>query len=1098
MENHNSVPARVILFFTCCFVWLAFPVRGNTLTWTGTGANAYWNNSANWGGFGIPANGDTLIFTGFTNYVNTNNIANLTLNSIKFYDFSSSFDLRGNAFTLTNSIIDTNFVGSAIIENNITLATADVLLRVDSIFSTLTLEGQLTGSVGVNKTGTGRLLYQYGGNNTYTGTTLVGNGYLELNVSGSSAFGGPLVIGDGSGSNSIVQLLQSVEISTAADISLNKDGLLDLNGFYQTIGTNVLFNGTASAIFSGSGGLSLLPNCTITLATGVVGSITGNLNIGSGTLNIVGDNGPLFSQAIFSVSANVSGSANITQNGWVDSQWSGTNTYSAIYTANGPSFIVLANSQALGNPTNTMTLNGRSAVQLSGNIHVTNQWLTINSTNVAYDYALSVESTSTNSWQANFLLGTNVMVDVATNCSLILNINSSITGPGGIIKSDKGGLTLAGGINVSSYIGDTTVLGGTLFLDSVNVIRYGRLTVGSGSGQPKATAVRYLANSCIYGGPGGSTVLLNEDGWLDLNGFFDDVGPIAMDGATITTGAGMLSLFPPLTAVAGGHGSAFVYGNMQLTGNSALVASNALVVYAQVSSSGNYTLTKSGPSFLFLLASNSYAGTNIVQQGWLSLGNGSALGSANNSTIVSNGATLTMNGNFTVTQALLTLNGPGEPSWGSLDSETIGGTNVWMGPIVLNADSNFSPDQEGTTLRLISQISGPGGFTQFNDAGDTNSVLSLEGNAVNSYGGTTIVNGGTLMLSKASGQAVPGNLVINNQSVARLGYYTQNAQTADVLVNSGGLFDLSIYYTYIDTLHGTGQVNFGTQGWIEVGFNNGSSTFAGVMTGTGYTSGGYTVAKRGSGTFTLTGNNTFTAGATHVFSPGKLIINGSQAQVPAIVDAGATLGGTGTVGAITANGVISPGTNGPGVLGSGTVTYGSTGSLAVMLNGTTVGSGYSELNVAGTVNLASATLSVIPGTPGAINNQYTILNNDLFDAVSGTFAGLAEGATVVANNGALYTISYHGGSGNDVVLTQIALPSLPKFTGIQKLMGGALQINGIGISNLTYTVQANTNLATTNWVAIGTTTPPANTNTLQFTDFNAISFPQRFYRFYLP
>jgi fibronectin-binding autotransporter adhesin len=1097
MTVHISLRSKVIVWLSCCIVWLAANAPGNTLTWTGGGgANAFWNNSANWGGAGIPNNGDTLIFQGTTSYINTNNIANLTLNQIKFYSYFGGFDLRGNAFTLTNSISDTNVTGATIIENNLTLATTDVVMTVDSIFSTVTLEGQLTGTVGVNKGGQGRLLYQYAGNNTYSGTTLVSEGYLQLNCGGINAFGGPLVIGDGSGSNSIVQLLQSAEIPVAAAITFNQGGRLDLNNFFQTLGTNLMFHGT-SDIITENGQAVFSPNCTITLASNVSSSITGNLNTGSGTVAILGNNNPQYSQAIFYVSANVSGSANITQNGWVTTDWAGTNTYSAIYTANGPSSVRLGHSQALGNPTNTMTLNGQSSVQLLGNVHVTNQWLTINSSNAPYGQMLTVESLSTNSWQANFSLGANVMADIATNCALVLNINSSITGPGGIIKSSPGSLTLAGPANVSSYTGDTTVFGGKLLLNSANIIRYGTLTVGMGYGQPQTAVVRYLASSCIYGGPGGSTVTINKDGWLDLNGLFDDVGPITMDGATITTGAGMLSLFPPLTVISSGNGASSIYGNLQLTSNSVFAVSNTLYLNAQVSSSGKYALSKTGSAFMFLTASNSYTGTNIVQQGWLEIANGWALGNTNNTTIVSNGATLAMSGIFTVMQAALVLNGPGEPGWGSLDSETFS-TNIWIGPIILNADSTFAPDQEGTTLRLISQISGPGGFTQFNDAGDTNSVLSLEGNTVNSYGGTTTVDGGTLMLNKAPGQAVPGSLVIDSESVVRLGNDVQNAQTADVLVNSGGLFDMSAHSTDVDTLRGSGQVNFGSGGWIEVGFNNGSSTFAGVMTGTGYGLGGYTVAKRGSGTFTLMGNNTFTAGATHVFAPGKLIINGSQAQVPAIVDAGATLGGTGTVGAITANGVIAPGTNGPGMLNSGPVTYSGTGGLAVALNGTTAGTGYSELNVAGTVNLAGATLSVIPGTQGAINNQYVIVNNDFFEAVTGTFAGLAEGATVVANNGALYTISYHGGTGNDVVLTQTALPSQPKFTGAQKLPGGAFQINGIGISNLTYAVQANTNLATTNWVGIGTATPPANTNTLQFTDFNAISFPQRFYRFYLP
>ena len=56
-----------------------------------------------------------------------------------------------------------------------------------------------------------------------------------------------------------------------------------------------------------------------------------------------------------------------------------------------------------------------------------------------------------------------------------------------------------------------------------------------------------------------------------------------------------------------------------------------------------------------------------------------------------------------------------------------------------------------------------------------------------------------------------------------------------------------------------------------------------------------------------------------------------------------------------------------------------------------------------------------------IGDQFTILNNDLADAVTGTFNGLPEGSTLSAN-GFKFTISYVGGTGNDVVLTVTDVP----------------------------------------------------------------------------
>ena len=58
------------------------------------------------------------------------------------------------------------------------------------------------------------------------------------------------------------------------------------------------------------------------------------------------------------------------------------------------------------------------------------------------------------------------------------------------------------------------------------------------------------------------------------------------------------------------------------------------------------------------------------------------------------------------------------------------------------------------------------------------------------------------------------------------------------------------------------------------------------------------------------------------------------------------------------------------------------------------------------------------------------LNRRIFyrqGAVSGTFSGLAEGATINLS-GVVFTISYVGGDGNDVVLTVMAVPAVPTTT----------------------------------------------------------------------
>ena len=125
-------------------------------------------------------------------------------------------------------------------------------------------------------------------------------------------------------------------------------------------------------------------------------------------------------------------------------------------------------------------------------------------------------------------------------------------------------------------------------------------------------------------------------------------------------------------------------------------------------------------------------------------------------------------------------------------------TVAFLGKVTLDTDSQIFLN-DGATLNLAGAISGGGGLTQCGWG-----TLTLSGSTANTYNGLTTVGAyagsSTLMLNKTAGvNAVPGNLVINNGSIVRLANNLQTVNTADVLVNSGGLFDLGTYYEYIDT-----------------------------------------------------------------------------------------------------------------------------------------------------------------------------------------------------------------------------------------------------------------------------------------------------------
>ena len=146
----------------------------------------------------------------------------------------------------------------------------------------------------------------------------------------------------------------------------------------------------------------------------------------------------------------------------------------------------------------------------------------------------------------------------------------------------------------------------------------------------------------------------------------------------------------------------------------------------------------------------------------------------------------------------------------------------------------------------------------------------------------------------------------------------------------------------------------------------------------------------GSGSLTLTNTNTFTG--TTTVSGGTLIVSGTLTQPGnLVVQTGATLENQGTIS--------------------------STGSLAVnagsVFRAKIAQSTPVALNVAGTVTLAGALdISAAGLTPGT---TFTILNKTSAGAVNGIFSGKPQGSTFTAS-GYLWSISYTGGDGNDVIL----------------------------------------------------------------------------------
>jgi autotransporter-associated beta strand protein len=457
-------------------------------------------------------------------------------------------------------------------------------------------------------------------------------------------------------------------------------------------------------------------------------------------------------------------------------------------------------------------------------------------------------------------------------------------------------------------------------------------------------------------------------------------------------------------------------------------------------------------------------------------------------TIVNSNGALALENNITVIGEVLTLSGGG--------FTTLQGTNLWDGPITINTNAHFNVVNAGTVLNVAGAISGAGSLYK-----DGTGKLGFVANLPNTYAGATIVTGGTLELSRTNVIAVPGPMIIGDilspqkSHVVRLLTPDQIVDNAPVTINSSGWLDLNTPYGASDTvgsLAGSGFVSLGYN-TLRAGGNNSDTTFAGIITGWGAPLSSF--IKQGGGTMNLNGNSPNFLGST-VISGGILSINGSQPSSPVYVNPSGTLAGNGVTGLISSSkGKVTPG-NSPGSLKTGAFTLDTSSTLELDLNGTNAGVTYDQVSVIGAVNLGGAILHPMLGFNSASTNKFVIIANDGNDPVVGTFHGLPEGATLTVGS-AQFQITYQGGDGNDVVLNQLSAITPPSFTGLTKQGNGHMQLDGAGIAGFSYTVQASTNLATSNWVNIGSTLAGLN-GVLNYIDTNAPNFSMRFYRLVVP
>ena len=527
--------------------------------------------------------------------------------------------------------------------------------------------------------------------------------------------------------------------------------------------------------------------------------------------------------------------------------------------------------------------------------------------------------------------------------------------------------------------------------------------------------------------------------------------------ATSSSGVGasgdVLSTVVSNLEAVGGTGGVFVSntGNLTIGGIGATVGISASGGNVSIAAASSMTVseavTVTGSGTILLDAQGGDTGDLIINAALTSASGAITLQADDDITSNTSGTLTTASGAVTITAD---------------DDGTASGTITYTAAI--NHGSTGSTwslaDTDGS---MSAVLSGSGGLTK-----NGNGTLTLSGTSANTFTGTTTVNAGTLQLSKTAGlNAIAGPLTIGNGSgtdTVKLINANQVPDATDVTIAIGGVLDLNGKAEDIDGLNGTGSVTSGAAGSITFGIgsaNDATPSFSGVIQNGSGTVG---LRKFGSGTQTLGGANTFTG--TTLLSGGRLNVNGSTASGSAVtVSSGTTLGGTGTVAgtvSVQSGGVLAPGLS-PGLLNSGSVTFASSSTFAVEIagdDGAGAADGHDQLNVTGTVSLGNATLSL--NTTGLTaaevpdGQQFVIINNDSTEAITGTFNGFAETATVlsnVASSGRDLQISYVGGTdGNDVVLTVITIETSITLSSNNLVIS---DVNG-GASNDTLTIKSDT------------------------------------------
>ena len=1048
--------ASVLSAVAAVLLLLSAPALATDRHWTGT-ANTTWGTSTNWD-TGVPGSSDNAVFnstfsnqpslaatatvgglwiTGSVGQNITISGSTLTLNGNTINGTSGLGILvdNSNAFTLTISAPITlggaqtwrNNSGNTLTIGAGGVNTSGQALTIDGSGNT-TIAGVISNNGPITKAGSGTLTLSGTSANTDSGATTVNDGTLQLSkTAGVNAINGSLTVGDGTGAanSAVTRLLASNQVPNNA-VTIQSDGLLDLNNFSDSIGALTM---TGGSVTTGTGTLTLGGNVTGN-ASSSTATISGNLALGGSDRTFTIASGAAGTD--MNISAVISGNRNITKAGVGTLEFSGANTYTGTTTVSA-GILNIQNATALGTTAGGTTVSSGATLQIQNGITVGAEALTISGTGGSGQNGALVNVGGTNNYGGLLTLGAASTISSdggtlgLTNTGTIVggNFALTLTGSGNgtissvidttttsLTKSGSGTWTLSG---ANTYTGKTSIQNGALSVSSLN-----KVTGGSASSSLGAPTT--VANGTIDFGSTTTTGTLIYTGLGETTDRVINLAGTTGGAAIENDGTGAVTFSSNLSATGA--------GSKTLTLQGSNTGSNTISGVIVDNSSSNITaLTKAGAGTWVLSGANTYSGGTTINAGTLQLGNantssGGALGKTTSASVTFGaGSTgeLELNGNATTIIDFNTNATVGTPiiENGSSTATAILTVNT------ANTDTYAGLLQDGSTKSLGLTKSGSGTLILTGLTNSQTGITNINGGILRASDSTTYAAGNQTITSSILGQAAFNGVAFSgNNATLQLRYNGQSDSTSQTL-------------TLPSTKGGALLVNaIAPNATIDVDRQGGSGTNKTIA----FTSS--TIAS--SSTLNVTGADGYSLGLGNLTvgsggSAGNVTVNPTTANL--------TIGTATSSGTTNNHTLVLDGTSSGNTITGAMSDGGSSSVLSVTKQNTSSWtlSGASTYTGATTVNAGSLFVngSTASGSAVTVNNSGTVLGgsgtiNGSVTVASG--ANLSPGASGSGSTAILHTGALTLSSGSKL---NIDITGSTAGSGYDQIISpGAISVSG--------------------------------------------------------